>query len=112
MFIHQETKVTVQTRRTFIVRTIGLCATLAAARTALAAPPVVDEADASAKTLGYRAKASTVDAAQFPKYQPGQRCANCRFYSGGASDATGTCPMFAGKLVAAEGWCNVYAKRA
>ncbi|RQS08898.1 high-potential iron-sulfur protein [Burkholderia sp. Bp8998] len=100
------------TRRTFIVRTIGLCAALAAARPALAAPPLVDENDAAAKALGYRARASSVDTAQFPKYQPGQRCSNCRFYKGEAADAAGTCAMFAGKSVAADGWCNVYARRA
>ncbi|AYY57591.1 high-potential iron-sulfur protein [Burkholderia multivorans] len=100
------------TRRTFIVQTLGLCAALAAARTATAAPPLVDENDATAKSLGYRAHAAAVDTAQFPKYQPGQRCANCRFYKGEAADAAGTCPMFGGKAVAADGWCNVYAKRA
>jgi hypothetical protein len=99
-------------RRTFIVNTIGLCAALAAGRTAYAAPPLVDENDAAAKTLGYRTHASSVDAAQFPKYQAGQRCSNCRFYKGEAADASGTCPMFVGKSVAADGWCNVYAKRA
>ena len=99
-------------RRTFIINAIGLCATLAAARAPCAAPPLVDENDPAAKTLGYRAHASSVDTAQFPKYQAGQRCANCRFYKGEAADTAGTCPMFAGKLVAADGWCNVYAKRA
>lgn len=43
-------------RRTFIVQTIGLCAALAATRSALAALPLVDENDATAKTLGYRAR--------------------------------------------------------
>ncbi|QTD94952.1 high-potential iron-sulfur protein [Burkholderia anthina] len=99
-------------RRTFIVNTLGLCAALAASRAALAAPPLVDENDAAAKTLGYRARASSVDTAKFPKYQTGERCANCRFYKGEAADASGTCPMFGGKSVAADGWCNVYAKRA
>lgn len=100
------------TRRTFIVHSIGLCAALATARSALAAPPLVDEADPAAKNLGYRAQASSVDAGRFPKYQAGQRCANCRFYTGGASDTSGPCPMFPGKAVTADGWCNVYAKRA
>ncbi|KVE23119.1 High potential iron-sulfur protein [Burkholderia vietnamiensis] len=98
-------------RRTFIIQTIGLCAALAATRCALAALPLVDENDATAKPLGYRARASSVDAAKFPKYQSGQRCANCRFYKSESADA-GTCPMFAGKSVAADGWCNVYAKGA
>jgi hypothetical protein len=99
-------------RRTFMIRTIGLCAALAAAQGAQAAAPLVDENDPAAKGLGYRAKASSVDPAHSPKYQAGQKCANCRFYTGAAGDASGPCPMFAGKAVAAEGWCNVYAKRA
>ncbi|RQS66894.1 High potential iron-sulfur protein [Burkholderia sp. Bp8963] len=99
-------------RRTFIIQTAGLCATLAAGTRAFAAAPLVDENDATAKTLGYRAKASTVDTSKFPKYQAGQTCADCRFYKGAAGESSGTCPMFAGKSVAAEGWCNVYAKRA
>jgi len=99
-------------RRTFMIQTAGLCAALAAGTRAFAAASPVDENDAAAKTLGYRAKATTVDAGKFPKYQAGQTCANCRFYKGADGDSFGTCPMFAGKTVAAEGWCNVYAKPA
>ncbi|WP_175780315.1 high-potential iron-sulfur protein [Burkholderia cenocepacia] len=99
-------------RRTFFVQAAGLCAALAAGTRAFAAAPPVDENDAAAKTLGYRAKATTVDASKFPKYQAGQTCANCRFYKAAAGESSGTCPMFAGKTVAAEGWCNVYAKLA
>ncbi|WP_233344271.1 high-potential iron-sulfur protein [Burkholderia cepacia] len=101
-----------RTRRTFIVQTAGLCAALAAGTGAFAAAPLVDENDSAAKTLGYRAKAMTVDAGKFPKYQAGQTCSNCRFYKAGAGESSGTCPMFGGKAVAAEGWCNVYAKLA
>ncbi|KVC89302.1 High potential iron-sulfur protein [Burkholderia ubonensis] len=99
-------------RRTFIIHTAGLCAALATGTRAFAAAPLVDENDATAKTLGYRAKATTVDAGKFPKYQAGQTCENCRFYRAAAGESSGACPMFAGKAVAAEGWCNVYAKRA
>ncbi|AOK20433.1 High potential iron-sulfur protein [Burkholderia cepacia] len=101
-----------RTRRTFIVQAAGLCAALAAGTGAFAAALLVDENDAAAKTLGYRAKATTVDTGKFPKYQAGQTCSNCRFYKAGAGESSGTCPMFGGKAVAAEGWCNVYAKRA
>ncbi|MCA7932536.1 high-potential iron-sulfur protein [Burkholderia cepacia] len=101
-----------RTRRTFIVQTAGLCAALAAGAGAFAAAPLVDENDAAAKTLGYRAKATTIDAGKFPKYQAGQTCSNCRFYKAVAGESSGTCPMFGGKAVAAEGWCNVYAKLA
>jgi hypothetical protein len=99
-------------RRTFILHAAGLCAALATAGRALAAPGLVDESDTTAKSLGYRAKASSVDTGKFPKYAAGQRCANCRFYAGAAGDTAGTCPMFPGKAVAADGWCNVYAPRA
>lgn len=99
-------------RRTFIVQSIGMCAALAAARSALAAPPLLAESDPAAKALGYRANAATVDTSHFPKYQAGQRCSNCRFYGGSATDPAASCPMFPGKAVAGDGWCNVYAKRA
>ncbi|MCC8391495.1 high-potential iron-sulfur protein [Paraburkholderia sp. MMS20-SJTR3] len=99
-------------RRTFLLQAAGLCAALASAGEALAAAPLVDESDPTAASLGYRAKAASVDTAKFPKYHAGERCANCRFYTGAAADAAGPCPMFAGKTVAADGWCNVYAPRA
>ncbi|WP_233887276.1 high-potential iron-sulfur protein [Paraburkholderia flagellata] len=99
-------------RRTFILHAAGLCAALVTAGRALATPGLVDESDTTAKSLGYRAKASSVDAGKFPKYAAGQRCASCRFYAGAAGDAAGACPMFPGKAVAADGWCNVYAPRA
>ncbi|MGF6633681.1 high-potential iron-sulfur protein [Paraburkholderia sp. MM6662-R1] len=98
-------------RRHFILQAAGLCAALASAELALAAPPAVDENDAAASSLGYRAKAGSVDAAKFPKYHAGQTCANCRFYTGAAGEASGPCPMFPGKSVVADGWCNVYAQR-
>ncbi|WP_321789076.1 high-potential iron-sulfur protein [Paraburkholderia sp. J94] len=98
-------------RRIFLLQAAGLCAALATGAPAFAAPALVDENDSAAKTLGYRSKAASVDAAKFPKYQAGQRCANCRFYTGAAADAAGPCPMFPGKSVAADAWCNVYAQR-
>ena len=99
-------------RRTFILHTASLCTALATAGPAFAGPGLVDENDTTAKSLGYRAKAGSVDAGKFPKYAAGQRCATCRFYAGAAGDSSGACPMFPGKAVAADGWCNVYAERA
>ncbi|TAM05265.1 MAG: High potential iron-sulfur protein [Paraburkholderia sp.] len=98
-------------RRVFMIQSIGVCASLAIAQGAKADVPLVDENDAAAKGLGYHANAGTVDAAHTPKYQAGLKCANCRFFKGASNEASGTCPMFPGKNVAAEGWCNVYAKR-
>lgn len=51
--------------------------------------------DPTAKALGYTAK-STVE---------GQTCANCNLYQGGSA-ASGPCPIFPGKDVAAAGWCK------
>ena len=98
-------------RRHFILQAAGLCAALASADVVLAAPPAVDENDSAASSLGYRAKATSVDTAKFPRYHAGQTCANCRFYTGAAGEAAGPCPMFPGKSVSADGWCNVYAPR-
>jgi len=33
-------------------------------------------------------------------------------FQGKASDASGGCPLFAGKKVATKGWCSAYAKKA
>ena len=57
--------------------------------------------DPTAKALGYVAK-STVD---------GQTCANCSLYQGGTA-ASGGCPIFPGKDVAAAGWCKSWVKKA
>ncbi|MBT8120106.1 MAG: high-potential iron-sulfur protein [Gammaproteobacteria bacterium] len=51
--------------------------------------------DPTAKALAYTEK-STVE---------GQNCANCNLYQGGTA-ASGGCPIFPGKDVAAAGWCK------
>lgn len=56
---------------------------------------MVSADDPTAKALGYVAK-SAVD---------GQTCANCNLYQGGTA-ASGPCPIFPGKDVAAAGWCK------
>lgn len=103
-----------RTRRDFVIRAAGVCAaaSVVTISNVRAAVVPIDENDPVAKGLGYKAKASTVDAAHFPRYQLGQSCANCSLYTGAAGSVSGTCPMFAGKTVAAAGWCNLYAKRA
>lgn len=68
----------------------------------------LSEDDPQAQSLGYVNDASTVDADQFPQYQPGRLCSNCALYQGGDA-AEGGCPIFPGKLVKASGWCNVWA---
>ena len=92
--------------------------TLAASGAALAplaraqTPPLVDEKDPQAVALGYVADAGRADAKRYPKYAAGQKCANCALYQGKPGDKAGPCPLFAGKWVAAEGWCSAWAKKA
>lgn len=73
---------------------------------------MVQESDAQAIALGYKADATKADKAKYPKYAAGQQCANCALYQGKATDAAGPCPLFAGKQVASKGWCSAWAKKA
>lgn len=86
-------------------------ATLALNNTAQA-KAMVAETDPQAAALGYKADASKVDKAKFPKYAAGQVCDNCALYQGKAGSAAGGCSLFAGKQVAGKGWCSAYAKKA
>jgi High potential iron-sulfur protein len=99
-------------RRQFIVQLSVGSTTFAVAQTALAQAPMVLEADATAKALGYFADASKTDKVKYPKYAKEQLCSNCALYQGKAADAAGGCPLFAGKQVAGKGWCSAWAKKA
>jgi len=57
--------------------------------------------DPTAKALSYTDK-STVE---------GKSCSNCMLYQGGTA-ASGPCPVFPGKEVAATGWCKSWAAKA
>ena len=99
------------TRRIFITRSIaGGCAVLAAPAISHAAPPRVDEADETAKALGYKHDTNKVDKQRFPKHSASQDCANCSFFQGRPGDEWGGCAMFGRKHIAAAGWCNAWAK--
>lgn len=63
--------------------------------------PAVTEDDPTAKALGYVEDASKTTNA---KHKAGDACANCQFYSGGAT-GRGPCQLFPGKSVNAKGWC-------
>ena len=82
---------------------------LAATQAVAQAPklPVLNPTDPAAVGLAYVAVANTttINATKFPKYATGQNCSNCALYV----TATGGCPLFAGKMVAALGWCSAYA---
>ena len=99
-------------RREFIVKVSLGGAVLADAGHAHAQGAMVAESDPQATGLGYKADASKVDKAKFPKYAAGQTCGNCALYQGKAADAAGGCPIFPGKQVAGKGWCSAWAKKA
>lgn len=72
---------------------------------------MVDPADPTAVALGYVAVASEVDKAKHPNFVAASQCANCALYQGAAGSTAGPCPLFAGKQVAAGGWCASYTKK-
>ena len=99
-------------RRQFIQTLPIACVAVCAGRTAFAADaPMVDEKDPQAAALGYVADAAKADKAKYANYAAGQNCATCQLYQGKA-DPKGVCPLFAGKQVAAKGWCSAFAKKA
>ncbi|MEP7329393.1 MAG: high-potential iron-sulfur protein [Betaproteobacteria bacterium] len=101
------------TRRQFI--TTALPATvllLGAVPVAFAQSARIEESDALAVSLGYRADATKVDAKKFPAYVAGHNCANCTLYAGKPTDAWGACGAMGGKQVSAKGWCIAWVKKA
>ncbi|OZA47507.1 high-potential iron-sulfur protein [Polaromonas sp. 17-63-33] len=76
------------------------------------AQAMVSETDPQAAALGYKADASKVDKAKYPKYAAGQKCDNCALYQGKPGSAAGGCSLFGAKQVAGPGWCSAYAKKA
>jgi hypothetical protein len=109
--VKQSTK---QTRRVFMLSMA--CAipalTFGAAVQAEMLPAMVDERERGAQGLGYRADATRVDRAHFPRYAAGQECANCTFYHGRAADPAAPCALFSGRKVEGKGWCAGYSQRA
>jgi hypothetical protein len=101
-------------RRRFLVigsSALAVAAAIAAPR-ARAQAAKLDEKDPQAAGLGYRHDTTKVDGAKFPNHSAQQQCSNCALYQGKASDALGGCPIFAGRQVAAKGWCSAWAKKA
>ncbi len=99
-------------RRRFIKLTaIGLAAAPFAnallSGTARAAD-LISEADPQASALGYKADATKAE----KRTDATAHCANCGLYTGKAGDASGPCAIFQGKLVAANGWCTAWVKKA
>ena len=93
----------------------ALAGTAAAqAPAAKAALPKLDVNDPTAKALLYVEDAAKVDRKNplAARYTPDQKCSNCSQLQGKAGDAYRPCAIFPGKLVAAKGWCSVWAKKA
>jgi hypothetical protein len=85
---------------------------IAASRVGAQPAPKLEETDPQAVALGYKADATKVDAKKYPNHAATQVCSNCNFYQGKAADAMAPCQLFAGKQVAAKGWCSGWAKKA
>jgi hypothetical protein len=103
-----------QSRRIFLLKSIGAAVALPAAGKALAqaAPAKVDPKDAQATALGYVEDASKADAKKFPRWAKDQNCANCQLYVKKGDDGWGGCTLFPNKLVASKGWCSAWVKKA
>lgn len=71
----------------------------------------LNDGDPQAQALGYVSDATTVDTTAQPRYEAGQACANCALFMGAEGDESGPCSIFPGRLVAATGWCSVYAPK-
>jgi hypothetical protein len=96
-------------RRSFLIFSLGVGSSLALARAALAEPAKLSETDPKAQAVGYKTDAATVDKSKFPTYVAGQNCSNCSLFQGKSSDAWGGCLLFGAQQVAAAGWCSSYA---
>jgi hypothetical protein len=101
-----------QSRRAFVqslALTAGAVAILRTGRATAADLPHVDPKDAAAASLGYVDDASKLDAKSTPGFVAGRSCANCLQLKGNPGDPYRPCTIFPGKLVAAKGWCKVWA---
>lgn len=74
--------------------------------------PKLAEDDASAVALGYVHDAGAVDKSANANFVAGSTCANCQLYTGAPDTEWGPCSIFPGKLVAADGWCRTWIKKA
>jgi len=100
-----------RTRRAFIGRTLAFGSAVLVVPLGARAAARVSEDDETAVALGYRHDTLQVDKKRFPKHEAQQRCANCSFFQGAASDEWGGCAMFGRKHIAAAGWCSAWAKK-
>lgn len=80
-----------------------------------AGPEYVSEDNNMAQSLGYKEKASEVDASvRVDKGETKgseQYCSNCQFYTA-VDNEGGKCTLFPGKLVKKNGWCKSWQLKA
>ncbi len=74
--------------------------------------PQLSTDDPMAIAMRYTHDASTVDAASRANPAADQTCDNCALIQGTDGDAWRPCQIFPGKVVAAAGWCAVWAPKA
>ena len=97
-------------RRIFLQQAAGCCMALGIGAPARAQTMVTDT-EVQATALGYKADAGNVDKSKQPKYAAGQLCHNCALYQGATGSASGGCPLFGRKHVAAKGWCSAWTRK-
>ena len=92
------------------VAAVPVSALLGRAEAAAGGP--VDPNEPQAKSLGYVVDATKVDAKANPNFKAGQKCATClQVPAGKEKGALIPCNIFAGRLVAANGWYKVFVAR-
>ena len=96
------------TRRTLVGVAAATMGTALIARVSHA-QEIVSNDNSTALAMGYVADHTTVDTAKWTKKgAPGgenQKCTSCSIYQR-LDDDYGLCPIFVGKRVHANGWCN------
>lgn len=95
-------------RRVFVLRTVAGMAAAGFGRLALADElALLREDDPQAIEFGYVSDTVKADEKKFPSHKAEQKCVKCQIYEDGPN-GRGGCPIFAGKLVAAIGWCSAF----
>lgn len=72
------------------------------------AAELISESDPQASALSYVADATKSD----KRTDTTALCSNCGLYTGKEGEESGPCAIFQGKLVAANGWCTAWVKKA
>jgi exopolysaccharide biosynthesis protein len=97
-------------RRVFLMTLAAGSSALAA--TAAQAQAKLDEKDPTAVALGYVADSAKADKKKYAKHDVAQKCVNCTLFQPKAGATDGGCPLFPGKVVASNGWCASWVKKA